>query len=157
MLCSASLCISNDSLFPFRNIATVILLCCQLSHNFALFYFPSPYNVDRRVSVAPLNYVTSHVWIHFLLFLLYCFFVYMCLSVPSTRRPHNPASIHHSPPTSHPSRSYCSIRHPRLRPHSQWQQRYSTTPRVPPTPSACYCIFPFLSSSLCPITSYLAT
>lgn len=80
--------------------------------------------------------------------------VCVCLSVPSTRRPHNPASIHHLPPTSHFSRSYHSIRHPRLRPHSHWQQRYSINPRISTAPSACLCIFPL--TSLCPVTSLLA-
>lgn len=46
---------------------------------------------------------------------------------PSARGPHHPASIHHTPPPSHPSRPHCPVRHPRLRPHSHWQQRYSTS------------------------------
>lgn len=86
-----------------------------------------------QVCVARLIYLTAPVWIHFCCCCCIVF-VYMYLSVPSTRRPHNPASIHHSPPTSHPSRFYCSIRHPRLRPHSHWQQRYSTIPRISTTP-----------------------
>lgn len=91
-----------------------------------------------------LNYPRSpkhhfFVWIHLLLLYYFC----VCLSVPFTRRSHHLASIHHTPPTSHPSRSYCSVKHPRLRPHSHWQQRYSNTPHTTTNPSACYFIFHF--------------
>lgn len=91
----------------------------------------------RPVCVPLSQYLTAPMWIQFFCCCIF-FLVYKCLSVPSTRRPHHLASIHHSPPTSHPSRSYCSIRHPRLRTHSHWQQRYSTTPHISTTPSACY-------------------
>lgn len=90
------------------------------------------------VCVSLLQYLTATIWIQFFLLVYFFCLVCKCLSVPSTRRPHHPASIHHSPPTSHPTRPYWSIRHPRLRPHSHWQQRYSTTPRISTTPSACY-------------------
>lgn len=124
--------------------STILCLCFELCHNFALFCFPSLYNVLPKTSLCCSFKVSNCP--HVNSFCCCCIvFVYMCLSVPSTRRPHNPASIHHSPPTSHPSRTYCSIRHPRLRPHSHWQQRYSTTPRISTTPSACYSIFPLPS------------
>lgn len=110
---------------------------------FSLFCFPSVYVLLYTSLCCSFKISNCPVWIHFCCCCIV--FVYMCLSVPSTRHPHNPASIHHSPPTSHTSRSYCSIRHPRLRPHSHWQPRYSTTPLSSTTPSACYCIFPLPS------------
>ena len=107
---------------------------------FVLFCFPSVKNVLPVTSLCGSN--CRHVNSFFICCVCSCIiFVYMCLSVPSTRRSHHPASIHHSPPTSHPSRYYCTIRHPRLRPHSHWQQRYSTAPRVSTTSSACSFIF----------------
>lgn len=77
--------------------------------------------------------------------LLHYLCVYVSVYMPSTRSPHNPASIHHSPPSSHSSRSYCTIRHPCLRPHSHWRQRYSTTPCISISSSACHCVLPLPS------------
>lgn len=60
----------------------------------------------------------------------------------SIRRPHNLASIHHSPPQSHPCRPHRSFRHPHLRPRARWQQRYSTARHISTGPSAPSITFP---------------
>lgn len=118
---------------------------------------PSP-SIRRMLNSETTEYACeSFGWLCIVFFICCCccfivIFVYMCLSVPSTRRPHNPASIHHSPPTSHPSWSHRSVRHPHLRPHSHWQQRYSTSPHISTGPSACHCLF--LLPSYFPLFSY---
>lgn len=81
----------------------------------------------------------------------------------SIRRPHNLASIHHSPPPSHPCRPHRSFRHPCLRPRARWQQRYSTARHVSTGPSTPSFTFPSvllqLSSqniSFCPVAVHFA-
>lgn len=74
------------------------------------------------------------------------FWVFSCLYV-SIRRPHNLASIHHYPPPSHPCRPHRSFRHPHLRPHTPWQQRYSTVRHISTGPSTPSFTFPSCASA----------
>lgn len=67
--------------------------------------------------------------------------MFSCVHV-SIRRPHNPASIHHSPPPSHPCRPHRSFRHPHLRPCARWQHRYSTARHISTGPFAPSSTFP---------------
>lgn len=120
MLCRAS-CFIHKWFISASQPHQSRVLCFILCYNFAL--------PPQCFSLVKLWFPACEL-IFFVVFLFVCAYICVCLSVPSTRRPHHPASIHHSPSPSHPSRSYCTIRHPRLRPHSHWQQRYSTKPHA---------------------------
>lgn len=80
-------------------------------------------------------------------------FVYVCVYCMSaciyvfTRCPHHPASIHHSPSPSHPSRLHCTIRHPGL------SHRYSTTPSIL---TQIKTFAPFSLTSFCPFSFSVA-
>lgn len=73
----------------------------------------------------------------YLFLLCVCACLSPCIYV-FTRCPHHPASIHHHPSPSHPSRLHCTIRHPGL------SHRYSTSLSIS-TPIKTFSLCPFSS------------